>query len=116
MREISDADHESLREAVGLVGSPLVLTRAATVEVLHGLIDDRYSRESIQAWASFMRRGYIGRPVGNGALTPLDIGFEAAWDEKLADVIARLDEIGDSIDGEVSASEALQLSRLLGEE
>ncbi len=84
------------------------------MRVLRGLLDDAWTPEQAQEWASFVRRGYVAgrseRPV-----RPLAIDYDDACEEEIAAVVARLDEIGDVVDGEVSASEILDLLQLLGE-
>lgn len=56
----------------------------------------------VQRWASFMRRGYIGAGEG-GPITPLDIYYQAGYEEEMVEIVGRLDEIGDVVDGEVSS-------------
>lgn len=115
MDDMSGAEHASLREAEDAVGRPLIVTRAATVGVLRGLIDGRFSPMAAQAWASLMRRGYIECAVDSGPIQPIDIEFEEAWEDAISAAVSRLDEIGDTVDGEVSSDEALDLLQLLGE-
>ena len=62
--------------------------------------------------ASFVRRGYI-QVAGGGPAQPLAIEYEKNSEEVIVEVIAKLDEIGDTIDGYVSNSEALELMRSL---
>jgi hypothetical protein len=112
--EISMADHSSLRAAETSIGAPLVVRRAAAVSVLRGLIDGRVSPPAAQAWASFMRRGFV-EAVVDGPTQPIDVEFEAAWEDAISATISRLDEIGDMIDGEVTTGEALDLLQLLGQ-
>jgi hypothetical protein len=103
-----------LREAASALGSPLVVTRAATVAVLKGLNEATYSPEQVQGWASFVRRGYVASQA-EGSIRPLDIDYDETWEESIAAAISRLDEIGDVIDGEVTQGEMLDLLRMLGE-
>lgn len=112
---VSRASHASLRDAEMSIGQPLIVTRMATVRVLHGLIDDRFSPAVAQAWASLARRGYAGGLVESGPIKPIDIEFEEAWEDAISTAVSRLDEIGDAIDGEVTAAEVLDLLQLLGE-
>jgi hypothetical protein len=112
--DISRADHPSVREAEKSIGAPLVVTRVGTVCILRGLIDGRFSPSAVQAWASFMRRGFV-EGVADGPIQPIDIEFEEAWEDAISAAVSRLDEIGDVIDGEVTAGEALDLLQLLGE-
>lgn len=112
--EISTADHSSLQAAERSIAAPLVVRRAAAVNILRGLIDGRFAPSAVQAWASFMRRGFLEGTV-EGPIQPIDIEFEAAWEDAISAIVSRLDEIGDVIDGEVTTGEALNLLQLLGE-
>lgn len=112
--DIANSDYPSLLEAQRSAGHPLILTRAATVAVLRGLLDHRLPLVDVQSWASLARRGYIaGREAG--PIQPLEIEFEDAWEDAISAAISRLDEIGDVIDGEVTSREVLYLLQLLGE-
>lgn len=99
-------DLEEMRER------KLVLHRASVVTVLQGHAAGLWAPEQVQAWASFVRRG---RVVGSwsGAIRPLDIEYEQAFEDEIVEAIGRLDEIGDIIDGEVSPEEARDLIRML---
>jgi len=112
--DITSVAHASLREAERSIGAPLVVKRAAAVSILRGLIDGRFSPAAAQAWASFVRRGFV-EGAASGPIQPLDIEFEDAWEDAISAAVSRLDEIGDVIDGEVSTGEALDLLQLLGE-
>lgn len=112
--DISTADHLSVREAARSIGAPLIVTRVAAVSILRGLIDGRFSPAATQAWASFVRRGFV-EGTGGGPIRPIDIEFEDAWEDAISAAVSRLDEIGDMIDGEVTTGEALDLLQLLGE-
>ena len=107
-------DHEDLRAVAAEAGEPAVVERASAVRVLHGLLAHTWPPQQVQAWASFVRRGYIAkrseRPV-----RPLRIDYDDAFEDEISTAVARLDEIGDLIDGEVSSSEILDLLQLLGE-
>ena len=47
---------------------------------------------------------------------PIDIDWDPAWEEVIADVLHRLQELGDSIDGEVSEAERSTMIRRLEQE
>ena len=112
--EISAVDHSLLQEAEKSIGAPLVVKRAAAVSILEGLIDGQFSPFAVQAWASFMRRGFVeGASVV--PIQPIDIEFEDAWEDAISAAVSRLDEIGDVIDGEVTSGEAFGLLQLLRE-
>lgn len=112
--EIATADHRSVRAAEELIGTPLVVRRAAAANILRGLVDGRVSPSAAQAWASFMRRGFVEGAV-DGPVRPVEIEFEGAWEDAISATISRLDEIGDVVDGEVTSGEALDLLQILGE-
>lgn len=113
--EILTADHSSVRAAETSIGAPLVVRRAAVVGIVRGLIDGRVSPSAAQAWASFMRRGFLEVAADGRPIQPIDVEFEDAWEDAISATISRLDEIGDVIDGEVTTVEALDLLQLLGE-
>jgi hypothetical protein len=81
----------------------LILRRPALHHVLVTLSHDRRATQLIQRWASFVRRGYIG-PV-NVPIAPLDITYDAAHEDTMVDIISRLDELGDLIDGTIDDAE-----------
>lgn len=112
--DIASADHSLVRQAGESIGAPLIVKRSAAVSILRGLIDGGVSPSAAQAWASFMRRGFVEGDV-DGPIQPIDIEFEEAWEDGISTAVSRLDEIGDVIDGEVTTGEALDLLQLLGE-
>lgn len=112
--DLSGCSQNDLAAAQARVG-PLVLAVPAVRRVVDSLRSGTISPEVAQAWASFMRRGYIATGAG-GAVRPIDIEFEQAAESEIAEVVARLDEIGDAIDGEIGASELADLARRLNDE
>jgi hypothetical protein len=106
MDDISGADHGSLRAAGAAIGRPLIVTRDAIAGILRGLMDERIPPTVAQAWASFMRRGYIESSAASGPIEPIEIEFEEAWEDAISTAVSRLDEIGDLVDGEVTTGEA----------
>ena len=91
---------------------PLVLTRRAVGRVVDALRSAAITPDAAQAWASFVRRGYLA-PGVHGTVRPLEIEFEPAGADQIADAVSRLDEIGDQVDGDIGASELDELARLL---
>jgi len=81
-----------------------VLTATAVRHVLSALEHGTASPDLVQRWASFMRRGYIAGARA-GPIRPLQIEYEPAAESAIGEILARLDEIGDAIDGDVSTSE-----------
>jgi hypothetical protein len=94
---------------------PLVVSRSAVIAVLVGLMEGTLSPSEAQAWASFVRRGFIANR-SKGPIRAVGIEYEAAWEDAIVEAVGRLDEIGDIIDGEVTDDEALSLIRGLGEQ
>jgi hypothetical protein len=94
-------------------GLTLMLSSAAVARVLGEYDKGRLADEVVQRWASFMRRGFLTRT--HGPVRPLDIDFEAAHEDAIVEALARLDDLGDIIDGELREGEAEQLRKdLLG--
>jgi hypothetical protein len=114
MAALASFDHADLRAVASELRQPALVTRPAAVRVLRGLLEDAWTPEQAQAWASFVRRGYVARRDSH-AIRPLDIDYEPACEEEIAAAVSRLDEIGDQVDGEVSTGEVLDLLQLLGE-
>ena len=53
--------------------------------------------ELVQGWASFVRRGHL--PGVAGPIKPIEIDYDLCAEDQIAEIISRLDEIGDVIDG-----------------
>jgi hypothetical protein len=95
-RALGQLDRSALAETASALG-PLVLTRAALGRALVALRGGTVTTTEAQRWASFMKRG------AGAAGPPVDIEWE---DEDLfADVLMRMDELGDLIDGTMSTAE-----------
>lgn len=86
----------------------LVLTADSVRRVLVAFQQHAVDPSLVQRWASFVRWGMI---AGNGdePIKSIDIDYDTAAAEKIADVIVRLDEIGDSIDGEISKEDLTEM-------
>jgi hypothetical protein len=94
----------------------LTFTGSAVLHVLQMLQHGEASPEFVQRWASFMRRGYIAS-TGNGPIAPIDIDFEATREQAIADALARLDELGDVVDGEIDDGElGAMMERLMDQQ
>jgi hypothetical protein len=114
LRTLQTADHSALLAAATSLRVPLLVTRMALASVLRGLEGRAVSPEEAQRWASFVRRGYFGRSGGD-PIQPLDIAYEEESEDAIVEVVARLDEIGDAVDGEVSPKEIRELLQLLAD-
>ncbi len=104
-------DHSDLLEAVA-GASTLVVTREAVKSVLEAWLNGVCSSAEVQRWASFVRRGYIGRSEG-GPVLPIEIAYAPDDEQLIVDVVDRLDQLGDTIDGEVNACERAAMIRSL---
>jgi hypothetical protein len=82
----------------------LIVRREAMLKVLRLFRRQESTPEHVQRWASFLRRGYVADSHG-GLVKPLPIGYEPDVEDAMIEIVARLDEIGDAIDGVVSESE-----------
>jgi hypothetical protein len=80
-------------------GSPPVVSRRSAMAVLNGLSIGSISGEQAQAWASFVRHGFI--EGASGPIRPLNIEYDKAADDAIVEVVGRLDQIGDEVDGDL---------------
>ena len=101
-------DHDGLRGAAAQLGGPLLLTCETVVAVLQRLARDDFALADAQRWASFVRRGYVAGQT-EGPITPLAIAVDDRCVDAVAAAVSRLDEIGDAVDGTVSAAELQDL-------
>jgi hypothetical protein len=98
----------------------LVLTATAVRKVLLALLQRQVPPNLVQQWASFVQRGYIanleGEPVvPSQPVKPIELDYEPAFEDQIAEVISRLEQIGDLIDGEVADDEIIaMLDKLSG--
>jgi hypothetical protein len=99
-------EHSNIREYAAQLGK-LVLLPESVRRVLITLRQGQVEPGLVQQWASFKRRGYIAddgncsSDVLREPIKPIEIMYDAPAEERIAAVIARLDEIGDPIDGEI---------------
>lgn len=112
MEAISTAEHQDVRDAAASIRGELVVTRAAAVAVLTSLDDGSCTPQEAQAWASFVRRGYACG--ARGSIGPVAIDYEEAWEDAIVEAVARMDELGDVVDGALTRSEISLLLQLLG--
>lgn len=88
------------------------VTNENIVSVMIALRESPNKRGAVQKWASFVRRGY---PVSSPrkSIKPLNIDWDDASSPNFVDVLGRLDELGDTLDGEISAEELDSLIKSL---
>lgn len=110
---VMTADHLELLDAAAKL-SPLSVSRSALTRVLKEWRSGHCSADDVQQWASFVRRGYVsGRPYDG--LRRIDIEYDAIDEELIVEIIGRLDEIGDLIDGRIDDNEQEEMLRALQE-
>lgn len=110
---VMEAKHQDLFDAAGALQGLCVL-RPALVRVLEDWRQGRYAVDQVQQWASFVRRGYVAGK-GSGSIRPIVIGYEKPHETLIAEIIGRLDEIGDKVDGAVDSFEQEEMMRSLTE-
>lgn len=84
--------------------SNLFLTKSAVLEVITEFKKRNIKPEVVQKWATFMRCGYIGYNIKTPIL-PLQIEYKADEEDLIVEMLARLNEIGDVVDGVIEDSE-----------
>lgn len=95
--------HRVSELASGLPLQSRTLTAAAIKRVLSAYSKGDVSKEEAQAWASFMLRGYVSE--SDKPVTPIQIEFEREREEDIVEVLARLDDLGERVDGIISQTE-----------
>ena len=93
---------------------PLVLTAEAVRKVLVALQRHDAPPELAQRWGSFMRWGLIPDTTDEPAV-PIDIRFDPSREDEIVEIVARLDELGDLVDGGLSTNEISAFIRTLDE-
>jgi hypothetical protein len=91
---------------------PLTVTRQAAARAIESLLREGISLRQAQGWASFVRRGYASQS-STTPITPIDIAFEPAHEDAIAEAVSRLDELGDAVDGILTREDLESLSSLL---
>jgi hypothetical protein len=83
------------------------LTADTVKRVLIALLQRRISPEQAQRWASFVRWGLI--PTAEMKVNAIEIPKQEDCEDKIVDSLARLDELGDIIDGSIDDAELREL-------
>jgi len=81
----------------------LVLRKHSLKKVLTSLKRKEISPETINTWAWFVRSGYV--PSERPPITPIDIEYDPADEDLIVEIMSRLCELGDTIDGEITTEE-----------
>ncbi len=106
------ASHPELQEAAANLPQ-LSVSRSALTRILYEWRSGHCAAADVQKWASFVRRGYISGKT-NGPLHPIDVQYDASDEELIVEIIGRLDEIGDIIDGYIDDEEQAEMLKTLG--
>ena len=94
------------------MGRTFIVSAGAVARVVMSLQRGEISGDAAQSWASFVRVGFLAGSTG--PIKPIHIDYDADSEDAIVEVIARLDSIGDAIDGEVpTAQEFDELLALL---
>jgi len=107
LMSLSDVPHDLILDA--MAGADLVVDAESVGRVLRDLARRTIDGTAAQRWASFVRRGYIANMRKGGVIKPLMIEYDPRHEEAIAEIVARLDEIGDAVDGEPPNKEEIDL-------
>lgn len=88
------------------------LSKEALLKVLYDFQISRVSSNQVQKWASFMRWGIIPSS-STEPVKPLEIGYSSNYEDEIIEVLAKLDELGDIVDGEINLLDIKDLQNLL---
>jgi hypothetical protein len=103
-----EAEPHSRLRALSHVVPTLAVDAHAASSVLRQLRAREITSQQAQRWASFVRRGYIAGHA-TGPVKPIDINFDPGAEDEIAEVISRLDELGDEVDGTIDDAEIAAL-------
>lgn len=108
---VREQPHDVIRRCREMLPE-LVLPAAAVSAVLTALRLGQIAPELAQSWASFVRRGYV---AGTNArpLRPIDIQYDPRMEEEIVEALARLDHLGEALDGAISGAESEALIQSL---
>jgi len=100
--KLAQYTHEDLRQAWARSSHPL-LTAATVLSVLTALRRGQATAKEAHDWAGFLFSGYTGSvPL---PLTRLDIEYDPADENRIAEVIMRLEQTEDDLDGPITDAE-----------
>jgi hypothetical protein len=109
MKSVSCCEHvHILRVADDMPSEQLTVTPSAVRRVLLALLGAEITAEQAQAWASFIKRGYLPTKRG-GHIRPINFDYQEDHLDAIAAAISRLDELGDLIDGTIDDNELRNL-------
>jgi hypothetical protein len=105
-------DPSGLLEPHSVRAPSLRLSSGAVAAVLKDYVAGRISETEAQRWAALMRWGHLPS-ASREPIRPLDIEFDPTKEDAIVECLARLDELGDVIDGRLRDGEAEELLRAL---
>lgn len=108
---VTSAHHSDLLKASAALPR-LTISRTALVRLLTVWSSGRSTADEVQRWASFVRRGYCSGQTSY-ALHPVDIAYDPRDEELIVEIVGRLDEIGDGVDGDIDEGERAEMLRRL---
>ncbi len=101
--KLKNLDHEVL-EGLYAENSPITIDKDDVKSVLIQLKNKDALEEDVQLWACFLRWGNF--PSDNRKpIFPIDIEYKLEDEDWIVEVVSRLDELGDLIDGTISEKE-----------
>ena len=80
--------------------------------ILVQILEHKISLKFAQKWASFVRRGYVSG-MSKGPIQALTINCLQQNEDLIVEILTRLDEVGDSIDGSIECDEIKRLANML---
>lgn len=105
---------EALASAESELTKPLAVAKAQVLRVLNGVLARRITQQEARLWAFFVLRGYF--PDASRAEPLKAIHVEIAENEQaIVDVLSRLAEAGDLIDGALDRGEIESLAATIGQ-
>ena len=104
---------EIARVAGSLSSEQLKVNSHVVRRVLANLLQKSISSEQAQGWASFIKRGCVS--TKETPVYPISICYEPDQEDQIAEVLSRLDELGDLIDGTIDDNELRNLIDELNE-
>jgi hypothetical protein len=107
--DLREVPHEQIRTATESIRCVL---GADAVRAVLSALRSGSAEADVQAWASFMRRGYVEGSHSRG-IRPIDIEYEPIAEDAIVEAISRMDELGDAIDGSMSIEEIDALTTAL---
>lgn len=103
IKKLKLLDHEKIRNLFKKV-APIIMTKQYIYNALQNFKNGKSKQSDLQEWASFIRRGYLPSPKST-SISPLKIDYQREDEDVIVEVIAKLDQIGDKVDGKISKSD-----------